>query len=469
MDPLALLLSVTLTVVPPSSMSEDLRAEWRVLVTNHGRAAVEGFPLRMWTSASIVAMPEGICSPEGSPRVDARCTLDLPAGATRELAFTAQYDRRFGQFSGAVTGGPHGELWEREEAFFGPEYAVTSTAGSGPGSLRQAILDVNRECTSSETPCVIRFAVDGAIRPETALPAIAAPRVLVDGGSKPEKVVIDGSATSGGHGLLLEGAFVRVTGLTIREFRGNGIESSAANAIVRYNHLSANGLRGIQVSRGNAYVLDNVLSGNFRAGGFFWTKDEVLARRNVVTGNGASGLFFHKPAVSRIASYAQDNVIADNAHAGIALSLTADGDFASNTFHGNLGPPVDVGLDGDTRDTRPGLPGQGGRIGAPILTSVRFDGTATVITGRISGRAASSLIGERVYLYAGTKFDRQEEVIAVVTGETRQQFAGLTFTARIEADLRGQWVHAASFAWYVYNLDDFARGTSELSLPLLVE
>lgn len=465
MDPLTLLLSVTLTIVPPTSMAEDLRAEWRVLVTNRGRAAVEDFPLHVSTSSSIVAVPEGICSSEGSPRAIARCTLDLPAGATRELAFTAQYDSRVGQFSGAVSGGPFGQLWEREEAFFGPEYTVTSTADSGPGSLRQAILDVNRECT---TPCVIRFSVDGPIRPETALPAITAPRVLVDGGSTPT-VVIDGSATASAHGLLLEGSYVRVTGLAIRGFRGNGIESSASYAIVRYNHLSANGLRGVQVSRGNASIFDNVLSENLRAGGFFWTKDEVLARRNVVTRNGASGLFFHKPAVSRIASYAQDNVIAANAHAGIALSMTADGDFASNTFRDNLGAPIDVGLDGDTRETRPGLPSQGGRVGAPILTSARFDGTATVITGRISGRAASSLIGERVYLYAGSRFDTVEEVIAVVTGETRQQFADLTFTARIEADLRGKWVHAASLAWYVYNLDDFARGTSELSLPLPVQ
>ncbi|HYH07000.1 MAG TPA: hypothetical protein VEK11_08055 [Thermoanaerobaculia bacterium] len=40
---------------------------------------------------------------------------------------------------------------------------------------------------------------------------------------------------------------------------------------------------------------------------------------------------------------------------------------------------------------------------------------------------------------------------------------------RFERDLRGQWIHAVSWAIYAYNWDDFARGTSELSVPLPVE
>ncbi|HYC90747.1 MAG TPA: right-handed parallel beta-helix repeat-containing protein [Thermoanaerobaculia bacterium] len=456
---------VSLALVPPGSMGDDLRAVWRVYVTNRGPEAVGDFPLKMWTSQSIVAMPVGICTPEGSPRVDALCTLDLPAGATRELAFTAQHDRRFGQFSGAVRGGPFGLPYENDEALFGPEYAVTSTADSGPGSLRQAIEDVNRECKDRETPCVIAFALDAphpaTIRLQTALPAISAPVVHVDGRLQ---ATLDGSALPAGNGLQLEGGSVaRVSGLAISGFPGNGIEVNGTRAVIRYNLLSGNGLRGVQVNRADAFIFDNVLVGNRRAGGFFWTEREVLARRNVVTGNGASGLFFHKPLISRIASYAEDNVIAFNAHAGIALSLTADGNFARNTFHDNAGLPIDVGLDGETRDPKPGLLTQGGRVGAPILTSARFDGTATIVTGRIANRPTASLIGEQVYVYAG------QEVVAVVTGETRQQFADLTFTARIERDLRGLPVRAASFTYYVYNWDDFARGTSELSVPVVVE
>lgn len=452
--------TASLSIVPPTSMTADLRATWRVFATNRGPEAIADFPLHMWTEVSIVDMPEGICTPAGTGRIGARCVFDLPAGASRELTFTAQYDSGQRLSLGQVLGGPLDDLYENEWAVFGPEYRVTSDADEGPGSLRQTILDVNRDCASSFSPCVIAFDAPMEIRLRTALPAITAGAVHVDGGLR---VTIDGSATPAGHGLLLEGTRARVTGLTIRGFRGNGIEANGFYSIIRYNVLRENGLRGVQVNGGESLVFDNVLSDNLRAGGFFWTSQEVRARRNVVTGNGASGLFFHKPAVSRIASYAEDNVLAFNAQAGLALSLTADGHFAQNTFRANAGLPIDVGLDGDTRDTRSGLPTQGGRVGAPTLTSARFDGTATVITGHIAPRHTAALIGERVYIYAG------DEVVAVLPGQSRQLFADLTFTAHIPVDLRGQPLRAASFAWYVYNWDDFARANSELSPPIPVD
>jgi hypothetical protein len=461
--------TLSLSIVPPRTMTDDLRAKWRVIATNRGHAAVEDFPLLMWTEVSIVDMPEGICTPEGSGRINARCVFDLPAGRSRELTFTTKYTRRSGLSMGQVLGGPRNDLYENERAVFGREYRVTSNGDEGPGSLRQAILDVNRDCTSSLEPCVIAFDRIMEIGPRTALPAITAPAVLVDGDSR---VTIDGSATTAGHGLLLEGAFARVTGLTIRRFRGNGIEANGFSSIIRDNDLRENGLRGVQVNGGESQVFDNTLIRNLRAGGFFWTSNEVRARRNVVTQNGASGLFFHKPAVSRIGSFAEDNVISFNAHAGLALSLTADGSFARNTFHDNLGAPIDVGLDGDTRETRDGLPTQGGRVGAPILTSARFDGTATIITGVLARRVGTRgavLIHESVALYAGARPDTQDEVIAVVTEGPPELFPNGTFTARITRDLRGRWIHAASVAMHWYNLDDISRAVSELSTPLPVE
>ena len=457
--------TASLSIVAPTAMSEDLRAVWRVIATNDGHEPIEDFPLHVWTETSIVGMPEGICTPAAGLRVSASCVVDLPAGRSRELTFTVQYDRRFRRSTGQVLGGPRDDLYEFDEALFGREYLVTSTADEGPGTLRQAILDVNRECTGSDTPCTIAFDRIMELGPRTALPAITAPAVLVDGN---RRVTIDGSATSAGHGLLLEGSFARVTGLTIRRFRGNGIEANGSASIIRDNDLRENGLRGVQVNGGESQVFDNTLIRNLRAGGFFWTSREVRARRNIVTQNGAAGLFFHKPAVSRIASYAEDNIISHNAQAGLALSLTAEGSFAQNTFYDNLGAPIDVGLDGDTRTLRDGFPGQGGRVGTPILTSARFDGTATIVTGRLAPRGTRWLIRERIYLYASARFDTQDKVIAMLDPQGGL-FPDGTFTARIERDLRGQWLHAVSAATYVYNWDDFARGTSELSVPLPVE
>src|SRR5262249_46635209 len=64
----------------------------------------------------------------------------------------------------------------------GVHYAVTTTADSGPGSLRQAILEANA------TPGTIDFAIPGpgvqTIVPTASLPPIISP-VLIDGFSQP--------------------------------------------------------------------------------------------------------------------------------------------------------------------------------------------------------------------------------------------------------------------------------------------
>ena len=99
----------------------------------------------------------------------------------------------------------------------------------------------------------------------------------------------------------------------------------------------------------------------------------------------------------------------------------------------------------------------------------RFDGTATIITGRVAQRGTAFLVRERMTLYASATPDAATEVIAIVTPELPSLFPDGTFTARVERDLRGQWIHAVSWAIYAYNWDDFARGTSELSVPLPVE
>lgn len=92
-------------------------------------------------------------------------------------------------------------------------FVVTNTANSGPGSLRQAIINVNADGT---TPRVINFAIASGvqtIQPLTALPAITVSDVLIDGSTQPgwsagnPVIVIDGtSAAFGFDGLTISGA-----------------------------------------------------------------------------------------------------------------------------------------------------------------------------------------------------------------------------------------------------------------------
>jgi hypothetical protein len=51
------------------------------------------------------------------------------------------------------------------------------------------------------------------------------------------------------------------------------------------------------------------------------------------------------------------------------MDRLSTGYFAQNDFAGNLGRAIDIGIDGPTPQTNPGRPGQGGMVGAPVVTS----------------------------------------------------------------------------------------------------
>jgi hypothetical protein len=97
-------------------------------------------------------------------------------------------------------------------------FAVTNTGDSGPGSLRQAILNSNAGTGGTNT---IDFAIPGqgvqAIAPLSPLPAITH-AVEIDGFSQPgypgtPLIEISGSQASGGDGLTITGTDVTVRGL----------------------------------------------------------------------------------------------------------------------------------------------------------------------------------------------------------------------------------------------------------------
>jgi hypothetical protein len=481
--------ALSLRIHAPTFLDANLRGEWRVVVSNSGPSEAKGVRVYVWTHPDpIVALPPEICTPAAGVVSAADCVVDVAAQASREFTFTTQYERRSGYFGG---GADIGTATEFDQTVMGREYVVTNTADDGEGSLRHALLDVNRDCAApGSEPCVVVFRIDPpvpadgwfTIRLTRALPPIAGGAVFIDGTSQSRhtgetsrfggpEILIDGSQVPEGHGLLFTSTvgYARAEGLVIGGFPGNGIESNASTSEIRLNDLGFNGLRGVQINDAQqGHVYDNVLSNNRRAGGFFWTSGSLTVRGNRVMGNGASGLFFHKPRVSLLRSTAEGNVIENNAQAGIALSVAATGDFAGNAYRNNAGLPIDVGLDGDTTETQPGLPGQGGRIGTPVITSARWDGTATVIEGHVAPRSNSSLFAESVYLYAGTTADGVDEVLIRVPTMRGLVIDGM-FTARVERDLRGLWVRAATLQTFIFNWDDPATGTSELSAPLPVE
>ncbi len=123
-------------------------------------------------------------------------------------------------------------------------FLVSTTADSGPGSLRQAILDSNAANDGANT---IDFDIPGSgvqtILPQSPLPGITQ-EVLIDGTSQPgyggtPLIELSGSQAGGGDGLDIDCSNVTVRGLDINGFsQGAGVLISGTNAIE--NTISSN-------------------------------------------------------------------------------------------------------------------------------------------------------------------------------------------------------------------------------------
>ncbi|MFO0966754.1 MAG: LamG-like jellyroll fold domain-containing protein [Gemmataceae bacterium] len=192
---------------------------------------------------------------------------------------------------------------------------MQNSADSGPGSFRQAILDVNANSPVGTYPVTIAFnipasdpgynATTGAftIGLTSALPALTRANITIDGYTQAGasrntlaagdnavlKIVLDGHDEILGSGLQINSAGVTITGLDIQGFAGHGIFLNAAsNARIIGNFI------GTDVSGTQAH--GNTLSGIFVSGGgsnLIGTDGDGVndaAERNVLSGNAQYGV-----------------------------------------------------------------------------------------------------------------------------------------------------------------------------------
>ena len=212
---------------------------------------------------------------------------------------------------------------------------ASNTNDSGPGSLRQAILDAN----ASPGTQTIDFNIPGAgvhtISLTSALPDITE-AVIIDGYTQPGSSVntlvagdnavlqieLNGAGAGSVSGLRLVGNGSTVRGLVINRFSGDGIVLAGTdNSIISGNFIGTdatgltdlgNGSIGVEGEFGSN-ANNNLIGGT------------TPAARNVISGNGSSGVEFN---------FATGNIIQGN-----FIGLAANG----TTALGNSGSGVAVG------------------------------------------------------------------------------------------------------------------------------
>jgi uncharacterized delta-60 repeat protein len=211
------------------------------------------------------------------------------------------------------------------------QFVVTTTADSGTGSLRQAILDANANANSG-TPDIITFdiATDGSLQTITlsnALPSINE-AVIIDGFSQygalnpitpTPRIEINGAGTTDANGLLLisgsDGSTVK--GLVINNFDRDGILiDESHNHIIAGNYIGTdasgvadegNGKWGIEIYESSGNTIGGILE----------------IDRNVISGNEDSGIMLYGAGTT--GNNIQGNYIGTNAAGTAGIANTGDG------------------------------------------------------------------------------------------------------------------------------------------------
>jgi hypothetical protein len=324
-------------------------------------------------------------------------------------------------------------------------FVVTTTADSGPGSLRQAILDAN----AADEAVTITFAIaendpgfvtetfvigDGddeqysvfVIQPESALPAINNPNfgITIDGRTQRDHtgdtnpfgpvIVLDGSlldpAISGQDGLKVQSDNNQILSLNIREFSGNGIEIDGSFNWVTGNFIGTdatgttalgNAEDGVHIRPGSTGNVvggtssseRNVISGNAGDGVELWgleTSGNVVLGNYIGTdatglanlGNGQSGV--------RVASDANDNLIGGTED-GAGNVISGNGLHGIYIIRAGSGNQIRGNLIGTDATGNAPLGNMGSGIGIDFSPESIIGGNVPTARNVISGNQANGI------------------------------------------------------------------------------
>lgn len=214
-------------------------------------------------------------------------------------------------------------VYATHEQALAATFVVTNVNDSGPGSLRQAILDANSNQGGVDVINfrIISFGTKAGVRtisPLSPLPTISE-QVTIDGTTQPGYagtpiIEIEGSRAGTRPGLSISAGFSTIKGLVINRFNGDGIRMSETNGnVIEGNFIGTDATGSIDLGNSGAGVSSDFLIGFH------------IIRGNVISGNGGNGIALSLGAPSLI----EDNFIGTDASGSFALGNSLNGIKAS--------------------------------------------------------------------------------------------------------------------------------------------
>lgn len=198
---------------------------------------------------------------------------------------------------------------------------VSTTADTGPGSLRDALLRVQTGGVITFSPSVFPPDRPTVIFVKTSLPMLTAANVTLDGSKN--DVILDGFLVPQvAAGLSIDAAACKIYGVTIRNFRGDGVfmTTNATDCEIGGQRTVGGGPLG----RGNQIVSNQGDGISIRGSrNFIWGNFIGIDRQGInAAGNGKNGIAILEGATNNIVGDVSDtkrNLISGNGENGLLI------------------------------------------------------------------------------------------------------------------------------------------------------
>jgi hypothetical protein len=362
----------------------------------------------------------------------------------------------------------------------GGTYVLTTTADSGPGSLRQAILDANSGACSA--PCQIHFDVPSGVmtvEPLTQLPDITASGVSLSPQLPYQgwRLEISGKNLTVGSGLHFRGSNSTVAGVVINRFPGSGvvIEGGAnvhvASCVIGLDATgrrpAPNGQNGVTIVRGHDNVVDSTTIGGNGQNGIYaigttnlFLGLDIIGKQglpqgsgDIALGNGASGVVM----VDVNRAILLGNIIVNNSLDGVVIAGNSTGIKVESrdlptVIYGNGLLSIDIGFDGVTEPR-------------PVIETAEVNNGFVRVVGHVQAAPNASVEVGIFFSNAQAAFGTAEAKSALTSGKVTSDASGVArFDIRASEstnigtiDVVGEWISASATT---------DAGTLELSAPV---